>query len=150
MLLSVVEVDAIAVQPRDGRAVVVESGFAEDRIVAAAVEGDEEPTAGSDFDLAAGFDELAVELLRLGLLEALELTSQPAVATVGDHRQSHVEVDVQADLAGEAIEVEEVDVRSQAVLDAVASGIMGDELAGAHLEVIGQEQIGRASCRERV
>ena len=52
----------------------------------AAVEGDEELAVGTDFDEAAGFDELAIELLGLGLLESFQLTGEPAVAAVGDDR----------------------------------------------------------------
>ena len=67
--LPVAELDAVPLQPGDRRAVSVECGFAENWIVTAAVEGDEELAVGTDFDEAAGFDELAIELLGLGLLE---------------------------------------------------------------------------------
>src|SRR6266478_1709130 len=134
------ELDAIASQPGDWRGVLVEGRLAENGVVTAAVKGNEEPAAGSDLNQAAGFDELAVKLLRLGLLEAFQLMGEPAVTAVGDHRQGHVEVDVQADLARQAVEMEEVDVGAQSVFDAVASGVVDNQLARTHVEVIGHEQ----------
>src|SRR5260370_35376512 len=87
----------------------------------AAVEVDDD-TVGGYLDPAGGFHELAIELLGLGLGKAVQLVGQPAVAAVGDHREGNVEIDVESDFTGQAIEVKEVHADAQAVLDAVAAG----------------------------
>ena len=118
---------------------MVEACFAQNRVVGAAVEVDDE-TARLDFDAAAGFDELAIEVLRLGLAEAVEFFGQPAVAAIGDNRQGHVQVDIESDLAGQAIEVEEVDADAQAVFDAVAADVAQHHVTGADVAVVGEKE----------
>src|SRR3989304_6834233 len=119
---SVVEFNAVAFEPGDRARRFVESRFAENGVVAAAVEQDSQDAMRHDLDLAAGLDELAGQLLGLGLLEAFEPASEPPVATVGDHSQGDVQVDVQANLTRQVIHVKEIHVRSKSVFDAVAAG----------------------------
>ena len=116
------ELDAIASQPGDWRGVLVEGGLAENGVVTTAVKGNEEPAARSDLNQAAGFDELAVEVLRLGLGKAMQLLCQPAVTAISDNGQGYVEVHIEPDFARQAIEMKEVDADAQAVFDAVAAG----------------------------
>src|SRR5712692_10165885 len=105
----------------------------------AAVEVDDD-TVGGYLDPAGGFHELAIELLGLGLGKAVQLVGQPAVAAVGDHREGNVEIDVESDFTGQAIEVKEVHADAQAVLDAVAAGVAQHQVAWGDLEVVGQKQ----------
>src|SRR5271170_2232222 len=126
--------DTAVAQPGNGRAIAAQVGFAQDWVMSAAVEMDEQ-TSRFDLDAAAGFDELAVEVLRLGLGEAVQLLGQPAVAAIGDDRQGHVEVDIEPDLAGQAIKVEEVDADAQAVFNAVAARVAQYDIACANVVV---------------
>ena len=89
-----------------------------------------------------GLDEPAVQLLRGGLLEALQSLAQPAVAAVGDHCQGRVEVDVQSHLAGQAVEVEEVHADAQAVLDPVAAGVADDQFRGVSSKWLERNSVG--------
>src|SRR3954447_10167035 len=135
------ELDLPLAEPWDGERVAVDLGFAQDRVMAPAVEGHRQAVV-LDRHGPGGLDEPAVEALRIALLEAFQPRRQPAVATVGDHRQRGVEVDVQAHLAGQAVEVEEVHADAQATLDPVAAGVADDQLARGLLEVVGEEQGG--------
>src|SRR5437667_8134413 len=63
---SVFKGHAAVPQPGDWRTISVEVRFTQDRVVGAAVEVNDQ-TSRFDLDAAAGFDELAVEVLRLGL-----------------------------------------------------------------------------------
>src|SRR3954470_23464718 len=114
--------------------------------MAPAVEHDRHPVI-LDGNRPGGLYVTAIELLRGGLLEALQPRRQPAVAAVGDHRQGGIEVDVQPHLAGQAIEVEEVHADPKAVLDPVAARVADDQLARRLLEVIGQEERGAAAAQ---
>ncbi len=95
--------------------------------MATAVEQDSESTTRHDFDLTAGFDEFAGDLFWLGVIESFELAGEPSVATVGDHRQRDVQIDIQTDFAGKIVHVKEVDVGAQPVFDSVAPGIIHDQ-----------------------
>jgi hypothetical protein len=66
------------------------------------------------FHLTARLDELALGLLRGGLVEPAKVVCQPAVAPVGQHCQGHVQVNIQPHLTGQAVEVKEVDAGAQA------------------------------------
>ena len=55
---------------------------------------------------------------------------QAAVQQVGQHRQRQVEVHIQPDVAAQAIEVEERDLFTEAILDVIPLGISLDDLAG--------------------
>jgi len=116
------------VKPRDGSLLAAESGLAEDRIVAALVEMHHDAVR-LDFDSARRLHEAPVHLLRRSFLIAPQPAGQPALAAVGDDGQRRVQVDVQPHLAGEAIEVEEIDADSQAVFHAIASGVADDQSA---------------------
>src|SRR6266850_8566501 len=97
-------------------------------------------TVGVDLNSAGGFHELAVEFLGLGLVKAVQLVGQPAVAAVGDDREGNVEIYIESDFTGQAIEVEEVDADAQAVFDAVAAGVAQHQITGSDLEVVGEKQ----------
>ena len=97
-------------------------------------------TVGLDFDPSACFHKLAIELLGLCCVEAMQLGGQPPVAPIGKDRQGDVHIHIQAHLAGETVEMKEIDTDAQTVFHAVASGIAGDELPGAGVEVIGHQQ----------
>ena len=89
-----------------------------------------------DLDASARFYELAVEVFRLGLVEAAQFAGEPAVATVGDHCEGDIDIDVEPYLTGQAIEMEEVDADAETVLHSVAAGITEDEVAGSNLGVV--------------
>ena len=65
-----------------------------------------------------------------------------AVQQVGQHRQRQVEVHVQTHVAAQAIQVEERDLFTQAVLDVIPAGVGLDDLAGRLplRPVVGQEE----------
>src|SRR5262249_47802882 len=87
--LRILKGDGQAAQPGDAWALPVEAGLAEDRVVGPLVEMDHD-AFGPDFDRAAGLDESAIQLLRLGLGKAVQARGQPAIAAVGDNCQGHV------------------------------------------------------------
>ena len=97
-------------------------------------------TVGLDFDPSACFHKLAIELLGLCCVEAMQLGSQPPVAPIGQDRQGDVHIHVQAHLAGETVEMKDIDTDAQTVFHAVASSIACDELPCAGVEVIGHQQ----------
>src|SRR3954470_955321 len=53
-----------------------------------------------------------------------------------------VQIDIQSHLARQAIEMKEVDARTQAILHAVAAGIPNDQRSGRLVEVVGEEEGG--------
>jgi hypothetical protein len=101
------EHDGSVSQPGHGRAVGVERRFPQHRIVGSLVQLHHD-TLLLDVNHSTCLHEPAVQLLRLRLLEAVELVRQPAVAAVRDHSQGDVEIDVGADFTGQAVEMEEV------------------------------------------
>jgi len=125
-------------EPGDGARVAVEGGLSDDGVVGPSVEGDEELIA-VDGDVAAGFDELAIELFGFHGGAALEALAEPAIAAVGQDGHHDVGVDVEADLAGQAVEVEEVDVDAEVVFDAVAVEVACDDVAARDGLVVGSE-----------
>src|SRR5262245_17089844 len=74
--LRILEPDGPLAQPGDGRAVAVEGGLAQDRVVRTLVEVHHYPLV-LHLDHAAGFHEPAVQLLGLGLGEAAQATGEP-------------------------------------------------------------------------
>ncbi len=114
----------MVIEPGDARAVLLEGGFAKNRFVTAVIEGRYKAAVRRDFDRSAVLHELAVQQLRLCFFESLQLLCQPAVGAVGEHRQRHIQIDVQPDFTRQTIHVKEVDVCSQAVFDAVATGVV--------------------------
>jgi hypothetical protein len=97
---------------------------------------------GLHFHLAARLDELAVHLFRGGLVQAVQLTRQPAIATVGQHCQRRIPIDVQSHLADQAVQVKEVDTGPKAILDRVAPGLTDDQGSRRFRQVVGDEQWG--------
>ena len=59
-----------------------------------------------------------------------------AVAAVGQNSQRHIQIDVEAHLAGQTIEVEEVDADAERVFHAIASGIAGNQRSCALFDVV--------------
>ena len=93
-----------------------------------------------DGDAAGGADELAEEHLRFGFLDPLQARGQPAVAAAGDHRQRRVQVDIEADLADQPVEVEKVDAVADGIFDAVAADVTREKIATGLGAVVGQHQ----------
>src|SRR5215475_8888310 len=129
-------------QPRNRLARLVESGFAQDRVVAALVEVDDDPFR-LDFDHTTCFHAFAIQLFGRSGVKASQLLGQPAIAPIGQYSHSGVEVDVESHFARQTIEVKEIHADPQPVLDAIASGVADDQCPRTLLEVVGQEQ-GRA------
>jgi hypothetical protein len=123
------------VKPGDRWAGRSDGGFVEDRVVAAAVEMDGD-LFGGHFDVAGRDHELAIEVFGLRLGEAFEFAGQPSIAAMGDDGEDNIEVDVETHLAGEAIDMEEVDADAQAVLDAVAARVARHEVAWRDVGVV--------------
>jgi Putative beta barrel porin-7 (BBP7) len=78
---SVVELKAVSFEPGDRASRFVESRFAENGVMAAAVEQDPQDAMRHDLDLAAGLDELAGQLFGLGVLETFEPAINRAILT---------------------------------------------------------------------
>ena len=93
-----------------------------------------------DLDATARLDELAVEVFRLGLVEAVQSAGQPAIAAIGDHREGDIDIDIEPHLAGQAIEMEEVDADAETVFHGVAASISEDEIASGNLGVVRYKQ----------
>ena len=58
-------------------------------------------------------DDLAAQPLGLCLGEAVQFARQPTIAPIGQDRQGRVEVGVERDFAGQAVEMEEVDATTK-------------------------------------
>ena len=120
---------------------MIEAGLGDDGVVGASVERDDE-FVSTDGEMAAGFDEFAVKLFGFHAFAALESVREPAVTPVGEHGQDDVGVDVQTHFAGEAIEVEEIDVDAEVVFDGVAGDVAGNDFFAGDVFVVGEEQRG--------
>ncbi len=117
----ILEHHAHSSQPWDRRTVPIERGFFEDRVVRAFVEPHLEPITLDLYD-ASGPHEPLVGLLWFDLLVTRQPSRQPAVAAMCNHRQRHIKVHIEADFAGQAVEVEEIHANSQSVFDSVPLG----------------------------
>jgi hypothetical protein len=115
----------------------IERGFADHGDVRGFVEPNHDPLV-LDFDIAAGFHHPLDRLLRHGLPTAEQPRRQPAIATVGNHRQRRVEIHVEADFAGQAVEMEEIHTDPRGVFHAIWSHRARDQFAGLGLEMVGQ------------
>ena len=73
----------------------------------------------ADANRPSGLDDLPAQSLGLRLGEAIQFARQSAIAPVGHHRQGRVQIDVERDFAGQAVEMEEVDPAPQRILDSV-------------------------------
>ena len=58
-------------------------------------------------------DDLAAQPLGLRLGEAIQFARQPAIAPIGQDRQRRVQVGVEREFVGQAVEMEEVDAATQ-------------------------------------
>ena len=58
---------------------------------------------------------LAVKRLRFRLLEATQLTRQPTITPMGQHRHGDVQVDVQTHFAAQTIQMKEVDAGAETI-----------------------------------
>ena len=83
-----------------------------------------------DLDDSSGPREPLVGLLRFDLLITRQPSRQPAIATMCNHRQRHIKVHIEADFAGQAVEVEEIHADSQGVFDSVPLDVPRDHFAG--------------------
>ena len=127
-------------QPGDRRAFLVQVCLAEDRVVRAAIEVDDDPPARFHLDGTGSLDELTVEPLGLRIAKAAQLVRQPAVASLGDDGEDCIQVHVQSHFACQTIQVEEIDAAAQRILNSVASSIVDDQVAGSARGIVGQEQ----------
>ena len=107
--LRILEDHSQSTQPWDWRAFPIQPGFADNGVVCAFVKPNHDPL-GLDFDIASGSHHPLEQLLGLGRPTAKQPRRQPAIATVGNHRQRHIEVHVEADFAGQAVEVDRGEV----------------------------------------
>ena len=89
-----------------------------------------------DFHVSAGRHQPLVRLLRLDLLVSGQPRYQPATATMRDHCQRHIQVHIEADFAGKAVEVEKIHADPQGIFDAVAFHVARDQLAAAGLKIV--------------
>src|SRR5262249_22109892 len=126
-------------EPWDGERVAVQRRLSHDRVVTPAVEGDGQAVRLDDHR-SGRLHEPPVQLLRVGLLEALQTARQPAVTAIGKYRQRGVEVHVQPHLAGQAVEVEEVHAHPEAAFDPIATGVADDQITRCLLEVVRENQ----------
>jgi len=117
---------------------LVQGRFTQDRVVRSAIELHHDPLRRHR-DLTGGLHELAVQVLRLRFVEPLESAGQPAVTAVADHRERDIEIDVQADFAGQTIEMEKIHADAQAILDAVASRVTDHQIARCDVGVVGEK-----------
>ena len=124
------------VEPGNGETLPIESGFAQEGIVAWFVEVDHDAVI-LDFHDAAGLDEFAVQLFRRGLLEAAQLFAKPALTAIGQHSQGDIEIDVEPYFAGQTIQMKEIHADAQSILYAISTRVANDEVAGGLFEMVG-------------
>lgn len=84
----------------------------------ALVEPNHDPVA-LDLHDPSGRHEAPVLLLRFRLLVAGSLRRQPAIATMSDHRQRQIQIHIETNFAGQAVDVEEVHADSQSIFHPV-------------------------------
>ena len=108
------------------------------------------PLLEADFDVVVadvhaccGVDEVAEEASGFRVFIAVaELPSQEPVEAAAHEGELEIAVDLHGDGGGESVHVEEVDSVLDAILDEHAPGVAGDQLGGAALELVGQEEGG--------
>ena len=104
------------------------------------VEVHHDPPPRFNLDGSRSLHELAINPFGFGMPKAIQLVGQPTVTAVGQYRQDRVQVYVQSDFAGQAVQVEEIDAAPQPVFHSVAPGIIRNQFAWTDLEVVGQEE----------
>jgi len=117
--------DSMSFQPRDGTIVFVQNRFKQDRVVGAAIKRDACATIRCHFDNTAGLDELVRQLFQFLLFESLQLARHPSVTAISDHRERHIQIDVETNLTRQVVHLKEVYVR--------------DHFAWRRIRVIGQK-----------
>ena len=135
------EAEGLATGPGDRSGFGVEPGLPQDRVVRPFLEVDVDLIFG-DANRPAGLDDLPAQPLGLRLGEAIQFARQPAIAPVGQDRQGRIQIDVERDFAGQAVEMEEVDAAPQRILDPVAARVARDDLPSGLVEVVGQDERG--------
>ena len=118
---------------------LVESGFPQDRVVAALVEVHDD-SFRLDFDHTPCFHEFAIQLFGRSGVKTSQLLGQPAIATIGQYGHGGVEIDVESYFTRQTIDMKEIYANPQPVLDAIASGVAYDQCPRTLLGVVGQEQ----------
>ena len=81
-------------QPRNRRTRLSKGSFAQAWIVSPFVKMYHKPV-GLNFELSPSFHELAIELLGLCFVKAVQWRGQPPVAPMGKQRQGHVHIYVE-------------------------------------------------------
>jgi len=94
--------------------------------VSAAGVGDDDLGVG-DAHGAFAFDEVAEDTGRITLFEATQFLGQQIVERVSNHRDQHVEVDLDEDGRGEGVEVKELDGLGDVVLNAPATRVVAQQ-----------------------
>jgi hypothetical protein len=135
------ESKGLPAHPWDRSGLGVERRLSQDRIVRSFLEVDVDLIFG-DPNGARGLDDLPTEPFWLRLGESMKLARQPAVASVGHDRQSRIQIGVQRDFAGQAIEMEEADAAPQGILNPVAARVPRHDLSSGLLAVVGQQERG--------
>jgi hypothetical protein len=126
-------------QPGNRLARLVESGFPQDRVVAALVEVHADPFR-LDVDHTPCCHACARQLCGRSGVKASQVLGQPAIATIGQHGQGGVEIDGESHGPRQTIDMQAMHAHPQAVLDAMASGVAYDQCPRTLLGVVGQEQ----------
>ena len=123
------ELDLMIGEPWDRGAVFVELCFAQDRVVTATIEVDDDAVVGFDFNGSGSFDELPIQRFSLAAVESVKLVRQPAVTAVGKDRQDCINIHVQPYFARQTVQVKEVYTAAQRVFDSVPPRVVRDEVA---------------------
>src|SRR5712692_4102247 len=135
-------------QPRNDLARLVESGFPQDRIVAALVEVHDDPFR-LDVDHPRCFHALAIQLLGRSGVKASQWLGEPAVATVGQDSHGGVKIHIASPLTRQTIEVKEMHADPQTVLDTIAARVAHNQRPRTLLRVVGQEERRRRTSESR-
>ena len=128
-------------QPGNRGTRLIKGSFAQDRIVSPFVKMHHNPV-GLHCELSPSFHKLALELFGLRFVKARQLRGQPPVASMRKHCQGHVHIHVEPPLTGQTVEVKEIDANAEAILNTIAPGVAGDEIAGTGVEVVGHKEGG--------
>jgi len=93
-------------------------------------------------DASFAADEMAVDSLRVAVLEAAQAGREHGVERVGDGGEQDVKVHLDEYGEGEGVEVEEFDGFGDAVLDAPAPGVVGYDFLEHFFLVVGDQEGG--------
>lgn len=70
------------------------------------------------------------------LLVASQLFAQPPIAAVGQDGHGRVQVNIEANLTGQTVEMEEIHADSQAVFHSVTTSVADDHISGSFFKVV--------------